>query len=218
MIELKTMLIALHLVGVVLGLGAASVADLYIYKSTVAKSVSQIHVEVVRTMSSIVTFGLTLTLVSGAAFVIRYYHMQPDMLLNPKLHAKIFVVMLLTLNAVYIHRCVLPKYCATLQHNLISSLSLKNFLFFIGSATISITGWWWSFFLGVARELNFTYSANVFLCLYFTSAAAAFCVGMLVLVILRNKKVGSTHQCDGLGKRSGWYFVAKDFSRPGINL
>ena len=198
MIELKTLFIAVHLIGVVLGLGAASIADFYIYKSARAKSVSQLHIDSVKMLSSIVTVGLALTLASGIAFIVRYYCVQPEMLLNPKLHAKLFIVLLLAFNAIYIHRIVLPRYYNSFQHNLISSLSRNNLLCFITSAAVSVTGWWWSFFLGVARELNFTYPTSVFLYLYFASIATVFCVGIIATLVLKNGRFNSGQPAERL--------------------
>lgn len=96
---------------------------------------------------------------------------------NPKLQAKIGIVVLLTLNGLLLHRAVMP---ALEKAGSLLKLSLNQRLLAILAGTISGVSWSYAAMLGVGRPLSWKYSLLEFLAPYLLLIAAGF--GMLVLL------------------------------------
>jgi hypothetical protein len=100
---LKTSLIILHLIGLAVGVGAATLLDLIIMRFMVLGRISREHVKVVHLAAQLVAAGLVLLWITGLSFLYHYYIYTPDSLANPKVHAKIAIVLILTLNGILVH-------------------------------------------------------------------------------------------------------------------
>ena len=96
---------------------------------------------------------------------------------NPKLQAKIGIVMLLTLNGFLLHGAVMP---ALEKAGSLLKLPLKQRLLAMFAGTISAVSWFYAAMLGVGRPLSWKYTLLELLAAYPLLIAAGF--GMMVLL------------------------------------
>jgi hypothetical protein len=109
-----------------------------------------------------------------------------EYLLNPKLQAKVLIVVLLTLNGALLHRAVLPlmKRVGSLANLRSSQRTLAVF-----AGSVSGVSWFYAAMLGVGRPLSWKYPVTTLL------AAYPFLIGggmaMMLLLVTWSKSRGS---------------------------
>src|SRR5256885_3427912 len=108
-LTLHTLLAVLHLFGIVLGVGGATVADYLILRRAIFTPVSAGLVQVVSFISQVVTCGLVVLWVSSTALFLEIWQSTPAYSTNQKLWAKVAIVLILTVNAFVIHGGILPR-------------------------------------------------------------------------------------------------------------
>jgi hypothetical protein len=86
-----------------------------------------------------------------------------DYFLNPKLQAKIAIVCFLTVNGVFLHRCVLP---ALKRAGSLLALSPDNQVLATFAGAVSAVSWFYAAMLGIGRPLNWKYSLTELLAAY----------------------------------------------------
>ncbi len=111
--------------------------------------------------------------------------------LNPKLQAKIGIVMLLTLNGFVLHGAVMP---ALEKAGSLLKLSLNQRLLAMFAGTVSAVSWFYAAMLGVGRPLSWKYSLLELLAAYPLLIAAGFGMMLLLTGIAKNR---SKLQFDG---------------------
>ena len=105
---LKGAIRIVHFVGLALGLGTATFLDLLMLRFMVRSKIRPSHVQAFNFGTKIVVAGLVMLWISGLSFLIYYLAWDPEKLLNPKIWAKLSIVGVLTANAVFLHKLVLP--------------------------------------------------------------------------------------------------------------
>jgi hypothetical protein len=80
---------------------------------------------------------------------------DPHLLANPKLHAKIFIVVLLTIYGIVVEKFCLPAVMRNRGRPLFACLNLLERSEVIAIAAISAVSWYFVVALGVVKELNF---------------------------------------------------------------
>ena len=171
--EPKTYLLIFHLVGMMIGLGSVTTLDLYLIKIFRSAVVSRYDVELMHHVSRLAGLGLLLLWASGLGFLYLYWIGDPEALANPKLHAKLGIVGVLTLNGAFLHAWVLPKVERAVGRPLFAPPAPAGDRFRLGACgAISVASWWTPFILGAVRELNFTLSVGSFLVAYAVVLAA----------------------------------------------
>lgn len=164
-LALRTALRVLHFAGLVLGLGAATLLDIYLMQrrhQTVTVEMAQF----VDQASQLVAFGLGLLWLSGIGFLLHYAHFDAEKLANPKVWAKITIVMVLTINGGFIHYLVLPHLRASIGHGFLERLSPGRQQLFIGMGVLSGVSWYIPLLLGSIPQLNFAVPASLILSVY----------------------------------------------------
>lgn len=115
---------------------------------------------------------------TGAAVIgIDYLEKGMSYFMNPKLHAKVIIVMLLTYNGILLHRLVLPA-LQKAGSLLYLGFSARMLALFCGS--LSAVSWMYAAMLGVGRPLAWKYSLFELLMAYPVLIALGF-LSMLVL-------------------------------------
>jgi hypothetical protein len=152
---LKSSLIAAHLFGLLLGVGAATLLDLFIVRFMILGKVSKEYCSVVDFSSKIVTIGLLILWVTGIGFLIHYAVFDPVKLTNQKVWAKIAIVVVLTLNGMFIHRTVLPLMHNRIGRNLFDGITPSQRSLLLVTGSISATSWYVPLVLGAFPQLNF---------------------------------------------------------------
>lgn len=164
--EAKTVLVLGHLAGLVLGLGGVVVLDLYLLRFLRGKVVTPEDRDLVHLVSRLVSLGLVLLWASGAGFLAHQSAVSPHLLADPKVHAKLAIVALLTANGVVLHARVLPLFARNLGRGLFAGVPFAGRAATLTCGAVSATGWYAAFALGAVRELNFAASIWVFLGAY----------------------------------------------------
>ena len=152
---LKSSLVTIHLFGLVLGVGAATLLDLFIVRFLIMGNITNEYCHVVEFSSKIVTFGLLILWVTGLGFLVHYGVFDPVKLTNQKVWAKIAIVCVLTLNGMFIHRTVLPLIRQRVGRGLFDGLTRSQRSLLLVTGSISATSWYVPLLLGASPQLNF---------------------------------------------------------------
>ncbi|UZE84107.1 hypothetical protein [Pseudomonas viciae] len=179
-LNVLTLLVGIHLLGMCFGLGGATMLDLWILRWMRRGS---LPVEIGRTfhfISDAVTAGLCLLWLSGLGFLALYAMESPEKLENPKLWAKVIVVIVLTINGIIIHAFVLPAALRDLSRPLLFGVSRRRAALFLASGAVSGVSWYTAFAFGIFRELNNTVTFPLLVIMWLTLIVAASLAAILL--------------------------------------
>jgi hypothetical protein len=166
----------LHFVGLILGLGAATLLDLILVRFLATREIRPEHCQIVEFSARVVSVGLVLLWVSGLGFLLHYAMFTPANLGNEKVWAKMMIVAILTLNGAFIHRSVLPVVRGKIGRSLFDGLSRRQRSLLLVAGVVSGTSWYVPLLLGSIPQLNFALPAWIILAAY----GAALFVGIVV--------------------------------------
>ena len=181
MLHLKTFMIMTHLLGLTIGLGGATILDIILCRLALrGRAIQQTDADVVHVISQLVSLALVALWISGIGFLIQYWYETPELLANPKLYAKIAIVVVLTINGMVLHARVLPLLYRNIGRPLFDGLLAKErFLMTVCGAT-SVVSWYTPFILGIAKELNRVVPASTILTVYAVLVVLAVITGHLL--------------------------------------
>lgn len=165
-INITTVVIAGHLVGLCLGLGGAVLMDAIIFRFFHQQKVTQDQVDVFSFMSKLVTLGLVILWLTGLGFLAIYLLQEPAKLANPKIWGKVSIVVVLTLNGVLLHYKILPLVKSLVGFRLFERTNRRQNWLMISTGCVSVVSWFLPFFLGVSKELNFAVTISEILSVY----------------------------------------------------
>ena len=195
MLVSKTPLILMHLIGLCLSIGPVLLIDCRFIRVLLGAPMTREDVDLVVLLSTWIRLGLALLWVSGAGFLLFYAAYSPEALGNPKLHAKLAIVSLLTLNSLFVERYLFGQLRARAGRTLFAPGDTRQHLAVLLIGAVSATGWYTPLVLGVTRELNFACPAWMILASYGIALIGAF--GSLRLVT-RLARSASDLKLDGL--------------------
>jgi hypothetical protein len=154
LIQFHTILVILHLTALAVGLGAALLADWIAVTRLLFGRLSARAATQLQDLSKAVSAGLAMLWCSGVMLVWDNAIRAPATLGNEKLWAKLLIVMALTLNAIVLHKLVLPLVRARVGQTLFERHQHGNRVLCALIAAVSFTSWVSALCLGAARELN----------------------------------------------------------------
>jgi hypothetical protein len=172
-VHLLTLVKIAHLMGLIMGLGGAVLLDLTILTRGVIRPVGKFTLEQLHSLSRAVSLGLFVLWATGGLLIWMNLQEKPDYLQNPKLWAKIVIVVILTLNGLLIHRYVMPFMERRIGNRLFDGVSNRMIAGFTFVASVSVVSWFTPFVLGKASELNFVTPMSVILLAYATAVLFA---------------------------------------------
>ena len=155
-----------HIFGLVLGVGAATLLDLIIARFILMRGITPEHVYVVDFSSRIITIGLALLWISGIGFLIHYGVFEPAKLQNPKIWAKIAIVAVLSANGLLVHYFVLPRIRNQVGKRLFDGLSPFDCSLVLLAGTVSVISWVCAADTWRDSQLNYIVPAEVILSSY----------------------------------------------------
>lgn len=179
-LPLKTVFLILHVLGLVIGMGTAVFLDVLLVRHLYRAPITEQTILNARLGGTLVTIGLVLLWISGLGFLILMWSQGSPNLMSPKVWSKVTIVCLLSLNGMLIHDLLFSKIEEGIGAPLLAKADLKAAMPFFLLGTISVTGWFFSFFLGMVRELNFAYAGYVFLLVYAVMVGAALMIACLM--------------------------------------
>ena len=181
---LQTLLLSVHVLGCVLGVGASTILDLRLAGLLGGRRVSNEDLAFARFLSRFARIGLLLLWLSGLCFLTRYWLTAPEMLANPKLHAKIVIVLTLTLNGVLVEVFALPFLVRQRGRPLFDGMPVQAQVAALIVGVVSATSWYGAFALGLLREWNFLVPATTILAGYVLLIVGSSCAAILARQVL----------------------------------
>ena len=180
----KSPLLLAHLIGVAISVGSVLILDLRLATLLLGRRINSFDVKLIELLTPLVRIGLALLWLSGLGFLLYYAFYDPHLLANPKLHAKILIVVLLTINGIVVERSCLPAVMRNRGRPFFASLQLLERSGVIAVAAISAVSWYFVVALGVVKELNFAVGAASILKVYGLLLATAIAAGVAMVWIL----------------------------------
>lgn len=177
---LKPALLFLHLIGLALGLGSASLVDLLILRALIRRRFEPAEISFVHLASAVVTAGLALLWLSGLGLLASFSAFDLTALQNPKLWVKILVVAVLSLNGLAIHAYALPLIGRQSGRGLFDGVTRMNSCLLLAIGAVSATSWYVPLFLGIAKPLNFVVPATPLLLSYGAVLAAGLMAALVI--------------------------------------
>lgn len=135
--DIYTILILTHLIGTVLGVGSATFAEVFYLKALKDGEVSPDEGALLKSTYAVLRVGLVLGVLSGFGFLLLYrFTGQEERLLDPKLWAKMTIIVILVINALMLQLHRIPMWLG---------------------ASLSITSWYAAMILGTWRGVPYSY-------------------------------------------------------------
>ena len=179
---MKLLLVNIHLSSLAVAIGSMLIAEHLIYERVISARGKPFTPDIYDTVllaSHAVKFALLLLWLSGAGFVVLGYLDDPGYLENQKIWAKAAIVLLISLNGVYIHRTLLPRLREVSQGSPLIHDAKESAKFRLSFST-SIAGWLFAAFYGTAKFLNNGYQFRDLFAPYLAIVAALFLLSYLV--------------------------------------
>jgi hypothetical protein len=181
-----------HLIACCVAIGLVLTSDLKMIRQLLTGDVSRPHLGDAgfKSLHTTVTAALIALWITGIAIIwldvsikgLAYFA-------NPKIQAKVAMVMLLTLNGFLLHRAVIP---AMQKAGSLLNLPFNQRMLAIFAGTVSGVSWFYAAMLGVGRPLAWKYSLLELLAAYPVLVAAGF--GMMVALTTWSNNRVRTHR------------------------
>lgn len=213
----KTALRFFHFIGLALGLGGAIVLDLMLLRFFLRGKIISETFGIFNFASKIVDTGLRLLWITGLGFLFFYALTNPQLLANPKVHAKLVIVVILTVNGYFIHSVILPSVKAQIGKSLFTDVSPVRRSIFITSGAISAVSWFTPVALGAFSQLNFSVPAFVILSVYLALIASA-AIGMHLLILTIGKIADPTEAEPAMNYAWLEKAISADVPRPAYQM
>lgn len=155
----KGLLVIVHLIGVALGVGGATITDILFFKFLKDFRISHEENDILHTVSQVIWFALALLIVSGIGL---YLPEASALNQTPKFLAKVFAILIIILNGAFLNLIVSPKlvrisFGQKHEHQTGELKKLRKLAFALGA--VSITSWYSALILAtLPRSLPFNAS------------------------------------------------------------
>ena len=189
--SLHTILVLSHILALALGLGSALLADWIVLRKLAFGTVNQKAAGQLIDLSHAVCAGLALVWITGALLVTDNALNAPASVMNQKLWAKLAIVTTLTLNAVLLHRIVMPMVKRRIGQPLFEAAFDRLAMVSTLLGAVSVVSWVFSAYLGVARELNGRENLVPILVSYLGALLLTWALAMILLWSMQQRRTSS---------------------------
>jgi uncharacterized membrane protein len=153
-VNYKVLFVILHVFAVIIGMGAALIADMLFSKYIADKKIDKIESQTFKFLSSVVWAGLSVVILSGIAI---FFSNPEKYMASSKFLTKMFIVLVLTVNGLLLNKIVQPvisklNFRDTNSHH--HYVRIRRFAFAFGS--VSVTSWILAFVLGMLKYIPLT--------------------------------------------------------------
>lgn len=187
LVNLKSFILFVHLAGLAIGIGGTWILEVFIMKHLKKATINKDNFAVIHFISQFVLVGLAILWISGLAFLVYYALYTPESLSNEKIWAKVFIVVILTINGFFIHKFLLPLVEQCTSDSLTKILSTKKLKYVLFMGAVSFISWVFPIILGVSKSLNFSVSAMTIISVYLLSIGTSLLLAtLLAKPILKN--------------------------------
>ena len=191
-----------HLIACCVAIGLVLTSDVAMVKQLLKGDASGHHDDAhMESLQKTVVLALWALWITGIGIVgIDYAGKGMEYFLNPKLQAKIGIVVLLTFNGFLLHSAVLP---ALKKAGSILNLSFSLRMLALFSGALSAVSWFYAAMLGVGRPLAWKYSLVELLAAYPVLIVGGFAMMVLLTAYAKNKgSEGRLEQDTGIARNA----------------
>lgn len=176
----------LHIMAMALGVGGATLADVFFFKFLKDFKISEQEADILGTISDVIWFALGVVLITGAAL---FLPQASALVLSGKFLAKMVVVSVIILNGLFLTLLVTPRLIRISfgeRHEHIDGELrwLRRAAFTLGP--ISIISWYTALILGLLPR-DISYSFNQIITVYLVIVIIGMLAGQFVADFLRRK-------------------------------
>ncbi len=178
-VEIKTLLLVVHLLGLALGVGGALISDAIFFRAIHDWRISKTEMGFLRLGGVTVSIGLGLLILSG----ISMFSLDPERYLeSTKFIAKMTVVAVLAANAVLLHKLHIPHMEMISKKGTSTRTGFaKSRTLVLVSGVVSVVSWLSAMVLGAFRSIP--WSVEMILSVY----ALVLLIGFVFAFILRDR-------------------------------
>lgn len=179
LLEYKTVITILHLFGVIIGFGAAIVADYLFFRFVANFKLSNGEIYVMGLVSLLVWVGLSLIILSGFAL---FFSDPATYLQSTKFLLKMFVVGVITVNGTFLHFFIKPKLKTIDWKSAVNDNRRKVRKLAFAAGAISFSSWFIAMVLGSIKSIPLD-----------LAPAVSVYLGLILLIILSSQLAESLY-------------------------
>ena len=147
----------IHIMSMAIGVGAATIANIFFFKFLRDLRISQFEADVLKTISEVMWLALGILVVSGIAL---YLPNSVELLEAPEFLVKVIIVAVIIANGALLNLIVSPKlihisFSEKHEHEEGELHRLKKFALTLGA--ISIISWYSTLLLGIVSSITFSF-------------------------------------------------------------
>ena len=155
--EYRAVILILHLIAAAIGLGTATITDVFFFKFLKDFKISELEASVLNALSQVIWFALALIILTGIGL---YLPASERLLDSSKFLVKMIVVAIMVVNGAFLNLLISPKlvhisFGESHEHQSGELRKLRKLAFALGA--ISITSWYSAFILGALHKLSFSF-------------------------------------------------------------
>jgi len=178
--SLLTLFYILHLIGIAVGVGGATVSDYLFFRSIRDRKLSFDEFNLLRSMHLILWGGLALLIFSGTGMLAVQYFATGSVAVSGMFFAKMTIVLIILLNGFAFKKLAFPVLKACVDRPLHQDGGFAKNLWLLSLiGAISIVSWYSALLLGALRTIELPYIFVMTLYVFLVSAGAIF--GYLLL-------------------------------------
>jgi uncharacterized membrane protein len=164
-----------HILGVTLGVGGATITDIFFFKFLKDFRISESESDVLHTLSQIIWFALAVLIITGIGL---YLPAKDYLNESPKFLVKMIVIGIIIINGALLNLLIAPKlvkisFGEQHEHQQGELHRERKLAFALGS--ISLVSWYSAFILGMMREIPYGFAQllSVYLGILFLAVTAS---------------------------------------------
>jgi PrtD family type I secretion system ABC transporter len=186
-------LLIVHFAGLLLSIGAVLILDLRLATLLFGRRVRRFDIVLVQWLAPAVKLGLVLLWTSGLGLLFLDAADAPQLLVDPNFHAKLIIVVILTINGILVEKVCLPALSRNEGRGLFGALSRVTRFQLITIAAISAVSWYFATFLALANriQVSFAVDAASILQYYGCTLALAILIGSVMVQRIRRSVAAS---------------------------
>lgn len=152
----KVWWVIIHNIGFILGVGSATITDIFFFRFLKDSTISQEEKETMDTLTNVIWVGLAILIVSGLCLFIPE---QVRLLASSKFLLKVVVVSVIVVNGLLLNMFVGPHMRRLSFEGTPPARRFRRLAFALGG--ISFTSWYMAFFLGSLRKISINFQTAV---------------------------------------------------------
>lgn len=182
MLDIHTVLIALHLLGFAFGVGGATASDMTFIRSTKDGEVTRSEFRIIKTLSILVWASVTLLIISGILLMGLEYHETGswERITWSWFQLKITAYAALVVNGIVFHNYVFPLLGSSVGSSFRSEVMRSKYKLFALTGAVSIVSWYTAFlsvpFSDFLIQFPYLLLLNVYVLLILGGALSAYTV------------------------------------------